>query len=162
MILVADRAGQFLARPGGVENHGDRTPFADQDIHGLGIQIAPKDHPAAAQAEVGDHPVDPPLVLDGNSTGLKPTDVWGCLSLPDDIMLEASPLPELSTGDVLAFANAGAYGMWSSPALFHGSPLPAEVAFEGSTIHLMRARKPAQSILEDQIHVIPNTQAAHT
>ena len=99
----------------------------------------------------------PPLVLAADASAATsdttPTDILGCLSLPDDVMLEESPLPNLSRGDVLAFSNAGAYGMWSSPAIFHGSPLPAEVAFEGSTIQLMRERKPAQSILEDQHHV---------
>ena len=100
---------------------------------------------------------EPPLVLDSVSSTLTPTDILGCLSLPDDVMLEASPLPELSTGDVLAFGQAGAYGLWSSPAIFHGSPLPAEVAFDGSEIHLMRERKPARSILEDQRHVTRKT-----
>ena len=77
----------------------------------------------------------------------------GCLSLPDDVLIQGSPLPPLSAGDVLAFANSGAYGLWSSPALFHGNPFPAEVAFDAEAIHLMRARKPARSILEGQYHV---------
>jgi diaminopimelate decarboxylase len=102
----------------------------------------------------------PPLVLDAVDAPLTPTDVLGCLSLPDDVMLEAAPLPPLSRGDVLAFANAGAYGIWSSPALFHGSPLPAEVAFDGATIHVMRERKPAHSILADQ-HAVPQPSLAH-
>lgn len=96
----------------------------------------------------------PPVVLGVDSTSRTPTDILGCLSLPDDVMLEASPLPPLSRGDVLAFGNAGAYGMWSSPSIFHGSPLPAEAAFDESEIYLMRERKPAQSILEDQQHVV--------
>ncbi len=103
----------------------------------------------------------PPLVLDADDSTLTPTDVLGCLSLPDDVMLEASPLPKLSRGDVLAFANAGAYGLWSSPVLFHSSPLPAEVAFDGSTIHLMRRRKPAHSILEDQHRIVQSQKTAH-
>ena len=105
---------------------------------------------------------EPPLVLDSVSSALTATDILGCLSLPDDVMLEASPLPELSPGDVLAFGQAGAYGLWSSPAIFHGSPLPAEVAFDGSEIHLMRERKPAQSILEDQRHVTRKTVTTAT
>jgi diaminopimelate decarboxylase len=105
---------------------------------------------------------EPPLVLDSVSSTLTPTDILGCLSLPDDVMLEASPLPELSIGDVLAFGQAGAYGLWSSPAIFHGSPLPAEVAFDGSEIHLMRERKPARSILEDQRHVTRKTVTTPT
>ena len=103
-----------------------------------------------------------PLVLDSVSSALTPTDILGCLSLPDDVMLEASPLPELSPGDVLAFGQAGAYVLWSSPAIFHGSPLPAEVDFDGSEIHLMRERKPAQSILEDQRHVTRKTVTTAT
>ena len=98
---------------------------------------------------------NPPLSLNTDSslldsTALTPTDVLGCLSLPDDVMLEACPLPELSRGDVLAFVNAGAYGLWSSPSLFHSSPLPAEVAFDGESLYLMRERRPAQSVLDGQ------------
>jgi diaminopimelate decarboxylase len=104
----------------------------------------------------------PPLVLNSTSTSVSPTDVLGSLSLPDDVLLEASQLPNLSTGDVLAFGNAGAYGMWSSPVLFHGSPIPAEVAFDGSSIHVMRQRKAACSILDDQHHVICNQSPSHT
>jgi diaminopimelate decarboxylase len=100
-----------------------------------------------------------PWVLDARTSALTPTDVLGCLSLPDDVMLVDAPLPALSRGDVLAFGNAGAYGVWSSPALFHGSPLPAEVAFDESTIHLMRPRKAARSILADQ-YPIPDREPA--
>ena len=102
-----------------------------------------------------------PLVLRSDDTARQPTDVLGCLSLPDDVMLESSLLPELTRGDVLAFGNAGAYGLWSSPALFHGSPLPAEAAFDGSTIHLMRERKPSQSILEGQRPIVSTPSPAH-
>ena len=86
------------------------------------------------------------------------TDVLGCLSLPADVLASACPLPQLETGTVLAFADAGAYGLWSSPALFHGSPLPTELAFDSTTIpptiSLMRAARPARSILDDQAHVL--------
>ena len=104
----------------------------------------------------------PPLVLkptapneqsNQEESPLTPISVLGCLSLPDDVMLESALLPELQTGDVLAFHRAGAYGLWSSAVLFHGSPLPAEVAFDDTTLQLMRHRKPAISILDDQLHV---------
>ncbi|MFP6674047.1 MAG: alanine racemase [Pirellulaceae bacterium] len=110
---------------------------------------------------------NPPLVLresEGSiaeDSSLSPTDVLGCLSLPDDVLIERSMLPTLAKGDVLAFGNAGAYGLWSSPAIFHSSPLPAEVAFNGSQIQVMRERKPAQSILEDQQHVIQKKEPSH-
>ncbi len=97
----------------------------------------------------------PPVVLDApQSSSRTPTDVWGCLSLPADVLAEASPLPPLAPGNVLAFPNAGAYGLWSSPTLFHGNPLPAEVGFDGSTIKVMRERQSARSILQDQHHLL--------
>src|SRR5207302_1608602 len=52
-----------------------------------------------------------PVVLGSASTPLMPTDVLGCLSLPSDVLAEASPLPPLKPGEVLAFPNAGAYGL---------------------------------------------------
>jgi diaminopimelate decarboxylase len=76
--------------------------------------------------------------------------VLGCLSLPGDVLAEAGALPPLSPSDVLAFPNAGAYGLTASPMLFHGHPAPAEVAFAGSVIEQIRARSPTSSILEDQ------------
>jgi diaminopimelate decarboxylase len=95
----------------------------------------------------------PPEPL-GEFGGLRtPTDVLGSLSLPADLLAECCPLPPLAPGTVLAFANAGAYGLWSSPALFHGSPLPAEIAFNGSESQVMRQRRSARSILDDQQHV---------
>lgn len=95
----------------------------------------------------------PPLVLNRSESATQPTDVLGCLSLPADVMTEAGAMPPLSVGDVLAYANAGAYGVWASPAIFHASPLPAEVAFDGTSLSLMRPPKPASSVLDDQLHI---------
>jgi diaminopimelate decarboxylase len=104
----------------------------------------------------------PPVALNSPpSSSTTPTDVLGCLSLPADMLAQASQLPELAAGDTLAFANAGAYGVWSSPAMFHGSPLPAEVAFGETGLQLMRERKPAQSILDGQKHVVTSKIATH-
>ena len=95
----------------------------------------------------------PPVALDAATSPTTPTAVLGCLSLPADVLAESASLPELAPGSVLAFGNAGAYGLWSSPANFHASPLPAEVAFDAENIHPMRPRRPAESILEGQLHV---------
>jgi diaminopimelate decarboxylase len=70
--------------------------------------------------------------------------------LPSDVLIEASPLPPLGPGDVLAFPNAGAYGLYSSPTLFHCHPPPAEVAFEGTHLTLLRPRQPVQSVVDGQ------------
>lgn len=92
----------------------------------------------------------PPLVVKGAEKETVPTDVLGCLSLPADVLCEDRPLPRLSRGDILAFPNAGAYGLGSSPALFHAHPLAAEVAFEGSERVVIRERRPAESVLDGQ------------
>ena len=97
---------------------------------------------------------DPPLALDATPSELRPTNVLGCLSLPADVLAEAGLLPSLSPGNVLAFANAGAYGLWSSPVIFHGYNLPAEIAFDGADVTVMRFPQPARRILDGQNHVI--------
>jgi diaminopimelate decarboxylase len=91
-----------------------------------------------------------PVVLTGGDGPPTRTDVLGCLSLPGDVLAEASPLPALTRGDVLAFPNAGAYGLLASPLLFHGHPAPAEVAFAGAALEVIRALQPARSLLEGQ------------
>ena len=94
-----------------------------------------------------------PVVLDPHSATRRPTDVLGCLSLPADVLAEARVLPELAPGDVLAFPNAGAYGLGASPFAFHAHPVPAEVAFEESRIDVLRPRPPIRSVLEGQMRL---------
>jgi diaminopimelate decarboxylase len=71
----------------------------------------------------------------------------GCLCLPDDVLVEASPLPGVDLGDFLAFPNAGAYGLSASPVLFLSHPPPAEVAFDGLEMALLRPQ-PASGCLQ--------------
>src|SRR5262249_16504596 len=92
----------------------------------------------------------PPIVLDRPELPLTPTAIRVCLSLPRAVLAEACPLPPLPPGDVLAFPNAGAYGLYASPCLFHAHPPPAEVAFEETRIELLRQRQPIRSVLEGQ------------
>jgi diaminopimelate decarboxylase len=141
--LVA-QAGWYLTTVLGHQHHRDREAVVVDggthqraDMCGLGLRTK----------------ADAPLVLAAQQPATRPTDVLGCLSLPADVLAEAAALPPLSPGDILAFGNAGAYGVWSSPAIFHAFGLPAEVAFDGTTMQLMRPRKPVQSILDDQHHV---------
>ena len=143
-FLVA-QSGWYLTSVVGHQTHQDRAAVVvDGGTHQradlCGLCLSSKAHPAVA--------------LDAPDSMTSPTDVLGCLSLPSDVLSRASELPPLSPGNVLAFANAGAYGLWSSPALFHGNPLPAEVAFDGTSITLMRQRSTACSILGEQHHVL--------
>jgi diaminopimelate decarboxylase len=84
---------------------------------------------------------------------VSPTDILGCLSHPGDVLAEAYPLPPLEPGDVVAFPNAGAYGLCASPWSFNGHPIPAEVVFDGERIETIRSRAPTRSVLEGQMRL---------
>lgn len=92
----------------------------------------------------------PPLVLGNGAGATAPTHVLGSLCLPDDVLAECCPLPSLSAGDVLAFPNAGAYGLAASPYRFLGHPAPAEVAFTRTDSALLRARESGRAVLDGQ------------
>ena len=100
------------------------------------------------------HKADPPLALDASSSPLTPTDILGCLSLPDDILAESCQMPALQPGNVLAFANAGAYGLWAAATHFHGFPPPAEIAFDGEMMQVMREPRSGRYILDGQNSIL--------
>jgi diaminopimelate decarboxylase len=134
-------AGWYLTRVIATQRHGGRPAVVVDggshqrgDLCGLGLRQR----------------AFPPVVLDERHASRVPTDVLGCLSLPADILAEARPLSPLAVGDVLAFGNAGAYGLGASPFTFHGHPAPAEVAFDGNRIDLLRCRPPLRSVLQGQ------------
>jgi diaminopimelate decarboxylase len=101
----------------------------------------------------------PPIVLGNRNAATTPTDVLGCLCLPHDILVESSMLPALAVGDILAFANSGAYSLSASPLSFLSHPLPAEVAFSGMAAELIRPRQTVEALLDSQLplqHLRPN------
>ena len=135
------QAGWYLTTVIGQQTHQGRPAVVVDggshqrgDLCGLGLR-----HRAFA-----------PVVLAGRNGPLTRTDVLGCLSLPGDVLAESSLLPPLSPGDVLAFPNAGAYGLLASPLLFHGHAAPAEVAFAGTALEPIRIRQSPRSLLEGQ------------
>jgi diaminopimelate decarboxylase len=95
----------------------------------------------------------PPIILNRKNTQPVPTDVLGCLCLPHDVMLESGMLSSLAPDDILAFPNGGAYGLSASPLSFLSHPPPAEVAFDGMATEVLRARQPAQAMLEGQSRI---------
>jgi diaminopimelate decarboxylase len=94
-----------------------------------------------------------PVSLADRPGPASPTDVLGCLSHPGDVLAEAYPLPPLAPGDVVAFPNAGAYGLCASPWSFNGHPITAEVVFEGQRIETIRCRPPTRAVLEGQVRL---------
>lgn len=92
----------------------------------------------------------PPVLLRDAADEPAPTSVLGCLSAPGDILADGARLPSLGPGDVLAFPNAGAYGLAASPHSFHAAVPPAEVAFDGDRVTVLRARRPPEAVLQGQ------------
>ena len=61
----------------------------------------------------------PPIALGVESTALRPTAVLGCLSLPDDVLLDAGLLPELAVfGDTFHCATASTIWDWGTSVPF--------------------------------------------
>ncbi|WP_194904240.1 hypothetical protein [Catenulispora rubra] len=133
--LVAD-AGWYLTRVVHQQSFAGRPAVVvDGGIHHrpdlCGLELA--------------HQAAPPLLLGpvrNGTHGTQPTAVLGCLCLPWDILADAATLPALHTGDVLAFATAGAYGLSAAPTAFLGHRLPAEVIIDGDAIDTLAAVQP--------------------
>jgi aldehyde dehydrogenase (NAD+) len=94
-----------------------------------------------------------PVSLGDRTDPVSLTDVLGCLSHPADVLAEAYPLPPLAPGDVVAFPNAGAYGLCASAWSFNGHPIAAEVVFDGQRIETIRSRPPTRAVLEGQVRL---------
>jgi diaminopimelate decarboxylase len=97
----------------------------------------------------------PPLLLNATDTPKRPMAILGCLCLPSDILAREVLLPNPKVGDVLAFPNAGAYGLTASPSNFLCHPHPVEVAFEADRIFLLRERTTADHVLRNQHDALP-------
>jgi diaminopimelate decarboxylase len=79
-----------------------------------------------------------------------PLDVLGCLCLPTDVLAAAAMLPVLNIGDVLAFPNAGAYGLSAAPTHFLSHPSPPEVGFDEGRSAVLRPRGQLNKLLDTQ------------
>jgi diaminopimelate decarboxylase len=137
------QAGWYLTSVLALQRQADRRAVVvDGGIHqrsdmcGIGLR-----HKAA------------PISLADRPGPVSPTDVLGCLSHPGDVLAEAFPMPPLAPGDVVAFPNAGAYGLCASPWSFNGHPIAAEVVFDGKRIETIRSRPPTRAVLEGQVRL---------
>ncbi len=97
----------------------------------------------------------PPVVLnDPQREPTAPVDVLGCLCLPSDILAEAAILPPLRIGDILAFPNAGAYGLSAAPVHFLSHPFPPEIGLDGDDTAVLRPRAELVALLDAQRKVL--------
>jgi diaminopimelate decarboxylase len=140
--LVA-QSGWYLTRVLALQKHGGRNA----------VVVDGGTHQRGDLCGIGLRGKVSALALDARPGPAAPTDVLGCLSHPGDVLAEASPLPPLLPGDLLAFPNAGAYTLGASPTAFHAHVAPAETAFDGSRLEPIRRRQPVASILDGQVRL---------
>jgi diaminopimelate decarboxylase len=69
-----------------------------------------------------------------------PTEVVGPICESTDVLAAAADLPDLAPGDLLAFMDAGAYGM-TMASNYNSQPRPAELVVEGGTARVARRRE---------------------
>ncbi len=87
--------------------------------------------------------------------------VTGPLCSPDDILGRNIKLKEVKTGDILIVKSSGAYGLTSSPGLFHSHGFPAEILLYQGKTHLIRPRDTSASIIGGQILIDFEKQTQH-
>lgn len=77
---------------------------------------------------------------------LRTVDVVGNICESGDVFARARELPSPELGDVLAFHDAGAYGM-AMASTYNTRPLPAEVVLDGGVPRLARRRQTVDELL---------------
>jgi diaminopimelate decarboxylase len=69
-----------------------------------------------------------------------PTEVVGPICESTDVLSTAADLPDLVPGELVAFLDAGAYGM-TMASNYNGQPRPAEIVVEGGVARIARRRE---------------------
>lgn len=80
---------------------------------------------------------------------LSPADVVGPVCETGDTFARGRLLPDLAPGDLMAFADAGAYGSVMS-STYNARPLAAEVLVDGSRFAVTRPRQTHEALLAAQ------------
>jgi diaminopimelate decarboxylase len=75
-----------------------------------------------------------------------PTEVVGPVCESTDVLATAADLPDLEPGDLVAFLDAGAYGM-TMASNYNGQPRPAEIVVEDGTARVARRRETWEELL---------------
>ncbi|MGP9811475.1 alanine racemase [Rhodopseudomonas sp. NSM] len=135
-LQIAAESGRYLTGPSGCyvarvvdvkRSFGVRYALLDGGIHhmlGLSGAMRALRRPVAV-ARVGARSGGP----------CEPTEIAGPLCTPIDRLAGAAELPcDLAAGDLLAFANCGAYAKHASPLNFLGHDWPAELMIDGERV----------------------------
>jgi len=136
-FLVAE-AGCLVTRVTGIEERtgAERIACVDTGFHQF---IRPRLY--GAQHEVVN-------LSNPDGTPMR-TRIFGCLCEADE-MAKEDALPEVRTGDLLAFTSAGAYGACMA-SNYNGRPRPVEVLVRGGVARLARRRETMADILGPQL-----------
>lgn len=70
----------------------------------------------------------------------RPVNIAGPLCTPIDTLGRNVLLPEVNTGDVVAFFMSGAYGLSASPTGFLSHAVPLELFVKNGSVHIVRKR----------------------
>ena len=75
-----------------------------------------------------------------------PTEVVGPICESTDVLATGADLPDLAPGDLLAFLDAGAYGM-TMASNYNGQPRPPEIVVAGGVARVARRRETWEDLL---------------
>jgi diaminopimelate decarboxylase len=75
-----------------------------------------------------------------------PCEVVGPICESTDVLAAAADLPDLAPGDLVAFLDAGAYGM-TMASNYNGQPRPAELVVSGREARVARRRETWEDLL---------------
>ena len=89
------------------------------------------------------------LLREEGKTHLIPTDVVGPICESGDVFCQDRPLPEMKTGDKIAFLSAGAYG-FTMASNYNSRPRPAEVFVKNHQHRLIRQRETWEDLIRGE------------
>jgi len=87
-----------------------------------------------------------PVTQAPSNAAFEPADVVGPVCETGDTFVRGYPLPPVVTGDLLAFASAGAYGAVMA-STYNSRPLVPEIMVSGSDYSVIRARQSYEELL---------------
>ncbi len=126
--VKTSRGRRYVVTDGGINNYMAASPLLRWDRTNPMVSLIPVGRPRG------------PDVL---------VDVVGPLCTTIDICARQCPLPSPRVGDLVVFANAGAYGLTMSPVMFLGRPTPAEILVHDTAETVIRERGTFDSLLGD-------------
>lgn len=137
-FLVAG-AGLLLSRVVRLKNGGDGRRFVVLDA-GMNTLLRPALYGAA-------HPLLPLVRHRGAASAT--VDVVGPICESSDVFARDVSLPVLAEGDVVAFANAGAYGA-AMASDYNSRGMAGEVLVDGDRVDVLRPPRPPSALWADE------------